>query len=407
MTSGTPTTKVAPTEPAPEEIRPAQGRPNRRLRSILSLEDFEPAARRHLPRPIFAYVAGATESGVSFAANREDFAKVRFAPRVLAGHTERNQRVTIFGREYAHPFGIAPMGLSALAAYDGDVTLARAANASGIPAMMSATSLTRLERVAEEGSRWFQGYLPGDDDSLMQMVDRVAAAGYETLVVTVDVPTNGNREHNIRNGFSTPMKPTPRLAWQGITHPSWLFGTAFRTLRNHGMPHFENLDVRRGPPIVSRHVERSFKGRERLAWRHIDMIRKRWSGNLVLKGVLAVADAERAREAGADGIVVSNHGGRQLDGALSPMAVLPEIVEVSQPMTVMLDSGVRRGTDVMKALAYGARFVFVGRPFLFAAAIAGEAGVRHGIELLADEVDRTMTLLGIASLEEMDRSLVR
>lgn len=397
----------APTQAAPQEIRPGQSRPSRRLRSILSLEDFEAAARRHLPQPIFAYIAGATERGRSFAANREDFARVTFVPRVLAGHTERDQTATVFGHKYAHPFGIAPMGLSALAAYDGDVVLAEAATACRIPAVMSATSLTRLERVARSGSRWFQAYLPGDDERVVQMIDRVAAAGYETLVVTVDVPTNGNREHNIRNGFSTPMKPTARLAWQGLTHPTWLLETACRMLRDHGMPHFENLDVTRGPPIVSRHVERSFKGRESLAWRHIDLIRERWSGNLVLKGVLSAKDAECARKAGVDGIIVSNHGGRQLDGAISPLAALPDVVPAAGSMTVMLDSGVRRGTDILKALAYGAQFVFVGRPFLFAAAIGGKAGVRHAVHLLSDEVDRTMTLLGIASLGEMDASLVR
>ena len=399
--------KPALTEPAPQEIRSRQERPSRRLRSILSLEDFEVAARKHLPLPIFGYIAGATEGGRSIAANREDFAKLAFVPRVLVGHTSRDQRVSLFGRTYAHPFGIAPMGLSALAAYDGDVVLARTAVERGVPAVMSATSLTRLERVAAVGGRWFQAYLPGDDERVLQMVERVTAAGYETLVVTVDVPTNGNREHDIRNGFSTPMKPSPRLAWQGLTHPRWLFGTAYRSLRDHGMLHFENLDATRGPPIVSRHVERSFKGRESLGWSHIEMIRDRWRGNLVLKGILAAQDAERARSHGVDGIIVSNHGGRQLDGALSAIAALPDVAAAAGPMAVMLDSGVRRGTDVLKAIACGAQFVFVGRPFLFAAAIGGDAGVRHAIGLLADEVDRSMTLLGIASLDEMTRDLLR
>ncbi|WP_420394515.1 alpha-hydroxy acid oxidase [Acuticoccus sp.] len=396
--------------PRIEEIvaRRVERRLPRQLRGVLSLEDFEPAARRHLPRPVYAYVAGATESGASFLANREDFAALRFVPRSLAGHTERDQRRTIFGEEYAHPFGIAPMGLSALAAYDGDVVLARAAQAARIPAIMSASSLTALERVAREGgSRWFQAYLPGDDARVEGMVDRVAAAGYQTLVVTVDVPTNGNREHNVRNGFDAPMKPSLRLAWQGLTHPAWSIGTALRTLVKHGMPHFENIDVSRGPPIVSRDVVRSMRGREGLAWRHIELIRRRWSGKLVLKGILGAADTRLAREAGVDGVIVSNHGGRQLDGAISSVQALPDVIPEAGGMTVMLDCGVRRGTDVLKALALGADFVFVGRPFLFAAAIAGEAGVTHAIDTLGAEVDRNMTLLGIRSLSELTSEFVR
>lgn len=408
MSEATPAHAAEPPRIEAIVARRVKRRLPRRLRPVLSLEDFEPAARRHLPRPIFAYIAGATEGGASFRANREDFAALRFVPRVLAGHTERSQRRTLLGEDYAHPFGIAPMGLSALAAYDGDVVLARAARTAGIPAIMSATSLTALERVAREGgSRWFQAYLPGDDARVAGMVDRVAAAGYDTFVVTVDVPTNGNREHNIRNGFDAPMKPSLRLAWQGLTHPAWSVGTAVRTLLNHGMPHFENIDVERGPPIVSRNVVRSMKGREGLAWRHVELVRKRWSGRLVLKGVLSGEDTRVAREVGADGVIVSNHGGRQLDGAISPLEALLEVVPAAGGMAVMFDSGVRRGTDVLKALALGADFVFVGRPFLFAAAIASDAGVAHAVTILASEIDRNMTLLGVRSLDELSGDLVR
>lgn len=239
------------------------------------------------------------------------------------------------------------------------------------------------------------------------MVDRVAAAGFETLVLTVDVPVSGNRENNIRNGFDAPLKPSLRLAWQGITSPHWLFETAFRTLANYGMPHFENMDALRGPPIVSRNVVRSMQGRDRLSWKHAELIRKRWSGNFVLKGVLAPEDARIARETGCDGIVVSNHGGRQLDGALAPIEALPGIIPEAGGMTVMFESGVRRGTDVLKAIALGADFVFVGRPFLFAAAIAGKAGVRHAVDILAAEVDRNMTLLGIQRTDQMTPELLR
>lgn len=380
----------------------------RRLRGILSLDDFEIAAKRHLPRPIFGYISGATETGASFSANRKSFESFSFVPRVLRDVSERAQKTVLFGREYEHPFGISPMGLSALAAYDGDVVLAAGARECGIPAVMSATSLTKLERVASEGfSRWFQAYLPGDDARIEAMVDRVTAAGFETLVLTVDVPVSGNRENNIRNGFDAPLKPSLHLAWQGITSPRWLFGTAFRTLANHGMPHFENMDALRGPPIVSRNVVRSMHGRDRLSWKHADLIRKRWKGNFVLKGVLAPEDARLARDIGCDGIIVSNHGGRQLDGALAPIEALPDIVPEAGGMAVMFESGVRRGTDVLKAIALGADFIFVGRPFLFAAAIAGKAGVKHAVDILAAEIDRNMTLLGIRRVDQMTPEMLR
>ena len=381
----------------------------RALRPMLALDDFEAAARRYLPRPVFGYVSGACETGASHADNRRAFGRYGFLPRALRNVSNRSQAKTLLGVDYAHPFGIAPMGMSALAAYDGDVVLARAARAAGVPAILSATSLTPLERVAEEaGSRWFQAYLPGEGERIDAMVDRVAAAGFDTFVLTVDVPVAGNRENNVRNGFDAPLLPSVSLAWQGATHPRWLLGTAFQTLRRRGMPHFENMDAGRGPPILSRNLVRAMGKRDQLAWEHVERIRSRWAGKLVLKGILSVEDAHLAREHGADGIVVSNHGGRQLDGALAPIRVLPEIAgRVGGDVAVMLDSGVRRGTDVLTALALGADFVFVGRPFLFAASVFGEPGVSHAIRLLAEEIDRNMAMLGVRSLDEVSPEHLR
>jgi len=379
----------------------------RRLSGILNLDDFEDAARKRLPRGVFGYVSGYVETGAAYASNRSDLAAIRLIPRILAGISVRDQHRTLFGTRYAHPFGISPMGLSALAAYDGDVVLAKAAAASGIPAVMSATSLTSLERVATEGaSRWFQAYLPGDDGRILGMLDRIAAANYETLVVTADVPVAGNREDSKRDGFGAPMKPSIDMGLQILARPGWLFGTAMRTLKNHGMPHFENADVERGPAIISRNVVRSFGGRGLLAWRHLEVVRRRWKGNLVIKGVLSPKDAAIARDLGADGVVVSNHGGRQLDAAISPVAALAAVKAQAGDMAVLFESGVRRGSDVLKALALGADFVFVGRPFLFAAAIAGEPGVRHAVSLLGAEIDRDMAMLGTASLAEITKDIL-
>jgi L-lactate dehydrogenase (cytochrome) len=295
------------------------------------------------------------------------------------------------------------MGIAALSAYRGDVVLARAARAASIPMAMSGSSLIRLEEViAENPDAWFQAYLPGEPARIEALVDRVARAGFQTLIVTVDVAVLPSRENNVRAGFSTPLRPTLRLAWDGITHPRWLVGTALRTLVNHGMPHFENSFAERGAPILARNVERDFAKRDHLSWAHLAQIRKQWKGRLVVKGILTVEDARLARDHGVDGIIVSNHGGRQLESTISPLRALPAIARaVGDSMTVMMDSGVRRGTHVLKALALGAKLVFIGRPFNYAAAIAGEEGVARAIALIRGEVDRNLALLGVTSIAQL------
>jgi L-lactate dehydrogenase (cytochrome) len=294
------------------------------------------------------------------------------------------------------------MGGSSMAAYLGDIVLARSAAAANIPMIMSGASLTRLEDVRAAGrTSWFQAYLPGDDAAITTMVERVERAGFDTLVLTVDVPVGANRENNVRSGFNRPLRPTLRLAWDSALRPRWLVGMFLRTLVTHGMPHFENTGTR--APLITRTAERYSGPRDKLSWPHVELMRRIWKGRLVLKGVLDPQDARIARESGVDGVIVSNHGGRQLDGALAPLHALPAVAAQAGGMTVMMDSGIRRGTDVLKALALGAHFVFVGRPFLYAAAIAGDAGVRHAISLLREEVDRDMALLGITALPEMTR----
>jgi L-lactate dehydrogenase (cytochrome) len=360
---------------------PAYGRRTsvpRRLQSILSLADFESAARRHLPRPLFGYIAGAAEDNVSSEANRAVFQDYRFLTQVMADVSRREQRTVIFGTSFDSPFGIAPVGISAISAYRGDIVLARAAALEGVPAIMSGTS------------------------KIDALVDRIKAAGFKTLVVTVDIPVWANRENNVRTGFSMPLRPSLRLAWDGMVRPRWLVGTFLRTFVMHGMPHFENSFATRGAPMLSNSAIRDTTGRDHLNWSHLESIRRRWPGNLVIKGVLSERDSRRAASVGADGIIVSNHGGRQLDGAATPLEMLPRIVDqVGHQTVVMMDSGVRRGGDVLKAVALGARMVFLGRPFMYAAAVGGEAGVRHAIDLLRSEVDRNMAMLGARSLAEV------
>jgi L-lactate dehydrogenase (cytochrome) len=376
---------------------------SRRLRGILALDDFEAAARRHLPLPIFGYVSGAAETSSSVRGNRAAFEDIHFLPRVLNNVSQRSQAQALLGREYASPFGIAPMGISALTAFRGDVVLAESAAKAGIPMIMSGSSLTRMEDVARAApGSWFQAYLPPTTERIASLVDRVAGAGFETLVVTVDSAVRGNVENYSRSGFTSPLRPGLALLWQGITHPRWTIGTFMRTLAASGMPHFENADTDKRTPIVARNVVREFSGRSHLDWEAIARIRGQWRHKLVIKGILHPADALKAKHLGMDGVIVSNHGGRQLDGAVSPLRVLPAIrAAVGDGFAVMVDSGFRRGTDVLKALALGADFVFVGRPFNYAAAIAGAQGVAHAIGLLASEIDADMGLLGINRLGEL------
>ncbi len=350
-----------------------------RLGHVRSLDDFEAAARRHLPAPVFAYVSGGVERNQTPRANEQAFERHEFVTRVLVDTSKRSTETTLFGKTWSAPFGIAPMGTCALSAYRGDLVLARAAAHENVPMIMSGSSLIRMEEIVRANPEaWFQAYLPGAEDEIVALIERVQAAGYGTLVVTLDASIASNREQNIRAGFSTPLRPSVRLAWQGLTHPRWLFGTFLKTLVRHGLPHFKNNYARRGAPILSANVLRDFSDRRHLGWQHIQLIRRMWPGKLVLKGILDVRDARLAVGHGAEGLIVPNHGGRQLDGTVSPLRVLAGIVQACPEVPVMIDSGFRRGTDVLKALAMGAKFVFVGRPFNYAAAVAGEAGVRKG-----------------------------
>jgi len=376
-------------------------RTSRRLKRILCLDDFEPAARRFLPRSIFGYIAGGVETDWSLRANRTAFERYAFTPRMLVDVSQRTTAHTLFGHTYDAPFGIAPMGASGLAGFHADLAYARATAAANIPFLLSGASIVRLERVAHANpATWFQAYLPPDRNDIDEMIDRVGDAGYENLVVTVDVPVSGNRENNVRNGYSSPLRPTMKLAIDALTHPRWLIETVARTLMAEGMPYFENGARSRRVPVFSANAERSLT-RDSLDWADIEWIRKRWKGRMLIKGILTTADARRARESGMDGIFVSNHGGRQLDGAVSPLQVLTEIARDAAPMAVIYDGGIRRGTDVIKALALGADFVFVGRPFLYAATIAEEAGIGHAIALLKEEIRRDLALLGCTDLSAL------
>ncbi len=379
-----------------------------RFRDLLALDDFERHARRLLPAMIHQYVAGGAETGAALRAGRQAYEDYSLLPRMLRDVSGRDQGVTLFGRRYAVPFGIPPLGGAAFVAYRGDLVLAEAAKRQSLPMILSASALISLEDVhAQNPDAWFQAYLPGDQLRIDRLVQRVAAAGYEVLVVTADTPMLGNREHNIRTGFSMPIRVTPRVMLQSVTHPRWALGVVARTFMRHGAPHFENTEAERGPPMMSGSTVRNTLARDRLSWANVAAIRRQWTGPLLIKGLLSPEDARIARESGADGVILSNHGGRQLDQAVAPLDVLPEVVAQKGGMAVIVDSGIRRGTDVLKAMALGADFTFVGRPFLFAAALGGVAGVELAIRLLQEEIDRDMALVGVTRLSELTPELLR
>ncbi|MBV8682237.1 MAG: alpha-hydroxy-acid oxidizing protein [Caulobacteraceae bacterium] len=379
-----------------------------RYARYLALSDFERAARRYLPKMIFGYVSGAAETGAGKLDSEAAYRELALVPNYLVDVSHRDQSRGLFGKRYASPFGVSPLGGAAIIAYDGDRALARAASAAKVPMILSASSLTRLEDVrGEYPDAWFQAYLPGDPQRIQAMLRRVAAAGFETLVITADTPVPGNRENNLRSGFSMPLRVTPRVAFDAALHPRWLVGTVARTFLKGGVPHFENMDAARGPPMVSQGLVRNMDDRDRLSWEHLAIIRDTWKGKLVIKGLLSSHDVAKARQAGADGVIISNHGGRQLDCTVAPLRVLPEIRAEAKDLTVMIDGGVRRGTDVIKALSLGADFVFIGRPFLYAAAVEGSNGVLHAMTLLRDEIDRDMALLGLRQLETIQPGTVR
>src|SRR4051812_25324454 len=375
---------------------------------FLSLDDFEQEARRFLPRSLFGYIERGVEEEAALRANRSVFQSWAFTTRVLRDISQRSIEKTLFGKRYAAPFGIAPMGIAAISAYRGDLVLAETAKETKVLMVMSGASLIRMEEIAAANpDAWFQAYLSGEADSISRMLDRTERAGFTTLVVTVDTQGRANPENFIRKGFSTPLRPSLSLLCDGLSHPRWLSQVFMRTLLRHGMPHFENSSHVRGVPVISGSAQREFGGRTRFAWDHIRQIRARWRGHLVIKGILSREDARLAREYGADGVILSNHGGRQLDCAVSAMSILQEVVDDLPGYPVMVDGGFRRGTDVIKALALGAAFVFVGRPFAYAAAVAGERGVARAILLLSQEVSRDMAMVGCTAPEQLDRSCLR
>jgi L-lactate dehydrogenase (cytochrome) len=376
---------------------------------ILNLDDFETTARSRLPRALYGFAANGSERGASVRVNARSFERWSFVPRALVDVASVNQKTTLFGTTHASPFGIAPMGGCALFAHRADLALAQGAHASGIPFVLSAASSVPLEQVMQTApGSWYQGYIPGDEARITALLARLRSAKVGVLVITVDVPIASNRDRDRRLGFTIPLKPRLSLGVDGVLHPRWLLGTFARTLLADGIPRLPNFGGEAtGRPIIATPTATARSDRDRFTWAHVAFIRRQWSGALVIKGVLSAQDARLARDAGVDGLIVSNHGGRQLDGAAAPLDVLPEVLDAVGELPVCLDGGIRRGTDALKALALGARLVFVGRPMLYAATVGGQAGVEHAVRILQSEIQTSLALLGCNRIDELRPSHLR
>jgi len=375
-------------------------------RHAYNIEDLHRIAKRRLPRVAYDYLAGGAEDDVTLKQNRAAFERIRLRPRTLVDVSRRVQRVNVFGKTFESPFGLAPTGAAGLYGFAADVALARAARTAGVPFVLSTASFEPLEKVAREaagGTLWFQLYMSKDRKAAQNLVTRALSAGYEALIVTTDVPVIGNREFNRRNGFTIPFRLNFANMVDGAMHPGWLCRVFLRTLLDSGVPRFQNTDINVGGRIVAKPIEEFRAQRDALDWDDFIWLRGLWPHKLFVKGILRADDALLAAQHGADGVFVSNHGGRQLDGAISPLEALPEIrAALGRRLAIMIDGGIRRGSDIVKALALGADMAFIGRAPLYGIAAGGEAGALHAISILRTEIDRVLALLGCPSIPELD-----
>jgi len=373
----------------------------------LNIADLRAIARRRIPGFVYEYMESGAEDEATVRGNREALERLRFVPQTLIDTSARHQRCTILGGAASAPLIIAPTGLNGLLHADGDVALARAAARLGVPYTLSTVSTTRLEEVASRagGRLWMQLYVVKERAIARDIMRRAAAAGYEALLFTTDANVFGNREWDQR-GYRRPGAPTLRAKLDALRHPRWLW----EVLMREGLPRFRNLEPFLPPSLTpmgaSTVIPRLFDAT--ISWDDVTWIREQWPGKLLLKGVLSVADAERAAACGCDGLVVSNHGGRQLDYCVAPIDVLPEIVAaVGTRLAVLVDGGFRRGSDVVKALALGAQAVMLARATLYGLIAAGEPGVERALAILTTEIDRVLGQLGCNSVGELSPALVR
>lgn len=372
-----------------------------------NIADLREKARRRLPLGIWEYLERGAEDEAGMARNRAAFDAVTFRPRVLRRVDEIDPSTQLFGRPLPFPFAIAPTGAAGMMWHEGDLALARAAAKAGVPFTISSASTMDLEQIAAAGGRlWFQLYFWADRDLSLAVVDRAAALGCDALFVTLDMPVPPNREYIHRNGFGTPFRLNARNLVDVMSHPRWLAGVMGRYALAGGIPSQANLPDRLRTKVTRAAMPGALFKQDDLDWDGIKALRDRWPGKLVLKGILHPEDAQQAVALGADGVVVSNHGARALDSSVASIDALPGVVQaVGGRAAVLLDSGVRRGSDIAKALALGADMSMAGRAPLYGLAAYGEAGVARTIEILRAEFVRTLAMLGARDCGELRRAL--
>ncbi|SAI01261.1 FMN-dependent dehydrogenase [Bordetella ansorpii] len=368
-----------------------------------NVEDYKKAARRFLPAFAYGYLEGGSEDEVTMRRNRRVFEDIVFSPRTMVDVGSVSLQCEMAGTAAAWPAVVGPTGLNGLFRHDADVALARQAHRAGLPFTLSTASTSLLERVREAtaGELWLQLYVQRERRIAESMMARARACGFTTLLLTVDTPVTGQRDHYLRTGFTLPVRWTPRLLADLARHPRWV-----ARVGRHGMPQLVNLSrsAGMGPDLAQQAAAMSREMDTALRWEDLAWIRRHWAGKVLVKGIQSVEDARRARQYGADGVVLSNHGGRQLDGAPSAIDILPHAVaELPRGFEILVDGGIRRGSDIAKAVALGARGVLLGRAPLYGLAADGEPGCAEVLALLRKELEICMRLLGCTDIRQLDR----
>ena len=369
--------------------------------------DLGRMAQRRLPRGVFEFFDRGNGDETALVENRAAFDRFKLSPHALVDTSQRSQAVTLFGQRQKMPIVIAPTGSAGLGWHEGEIALARAAREAGIPFTLATGSMTSLEKVAEQagGTLWFQIYMWPDRSLSHRLAERAKAAGYQALVVTVDTPVPPGREYNLRNGMTVPFRFTRGNVTDVLLHPRWLAGVLMRYLLTTGMPRYENYPTEMKTRITALPMGRSMMVTDSLTWEDLRALRKLWPHALMVKGILRAQDALLAADCGADGVIVSNHGGRAVDSTRAPIAVLPEVAEAAGGrLSVLVDGGFRRGADVAKALALGAKAVLVGRGPLYGVSVAGQKGAARALEIYRDEIDRILAMIGCPGVDQLDRS---
>jgi isopentenyl diphosphate isomerase/L-lactate dehydrogenase-like FMN-dependent dehydrogenase len=380
------------------------------LKKALNTADLREMARRRLPRGIFEFVDRGTEDEIGLAETVASFSKIKLMPRPLVDVSRRSTESAIFGAPVSLPLIVAPTGAGGLCAFDGDMKVARAAASARVPFGLAIGSIASMERVfasAPQGRNWFQLYMFQERNLTFELARRAQSVGYEAVMLTVDQTVPAKREYNQRNGFDAPFQINVRAMFDAACSPGWLFGVLGRHIVRGGMPRHENYPEGFQRKITSDPKLRTGMANDTVTWDDVSRLRDIWHRKLIVKGVMRVEDALACIERGVDGIVISNHGGRSFDSAPPPIAVLPRIAEaVKGRISIFYDSGIRRGSDIAKAIALGADAVLTGRVPLYGVAAGGQAGVEHAIEILRKELDLTLAYLGCNSIGELSPDLV-